>query len=39
VQRYRDAGATHPILTPVLGTDYVATLRGAINESKAIVNA
>jgi alkanesulfonate monooxygenase SsuD/methylene tetrahydromethanopterin reductase-like flavin-dependent oxidoreductase (luciferase family) len=29
VQRYRDAGATHPILTPVLGTDYEATLRSA----------
>jgi hypothetical protein len=29
VQRYRDAGATHPILTPVLGTDYEATLRAA----------
>jgi hypothetical protein len=29
VERYRDAGATNPILTPILGTDYDATLRAA----------
>jgi hypothetical protein len=29
LQRYHDAGATQPILTPVLGTDYFATLRAA----------
>jgi alkanesulfonate monooxygenase SsuD/methylene tetrahydromethanopterin reductase-like flavin-dependent oxidoreductase (luciferase family) len=29
VRRYCDAGATHPILMPVSGTDYEATLRAA----------
>jgi alkanesulfonate monooxygenase SsuD/methylene tetrahydromethanopterin reductase-like flavin-dependent oxidoreductase (luciferase family) len=29
VQRYRDAGATNPIVTPIFGTDYDATLRAA----------
>jgi alkanesulfonate monooxygenase SsuD/methylene tetrahydromethanopterin reductase-like flavin-dependent oxidoreductase (luciferase family) len=29
VERYREAGATNPILTPILGTDYAATLRAA----------
>jgi alkanesulfonate monooxygenase SsuD/methylene tetrahydromethanopterin reductase-like flavin-dependent oxidoreductase (luciferase family) len=29
VQRYRDAGATNPIVTPILGTDYDATLQAA----------
>jgi alkanesulfonate monooxygenase SsuD/methylene tetrahydromethanopterin reductase-like flavin-dependent oxidoreductase (luciferase family) len=29
VQRYRDAGVTQPILTPVLGTDYGSVLRVA----------
>ena len=29
VQRYRAAGATNPILTPILGTDYDGTLRAA----------
>ena len=35
VQRYRDAGATHPILTPVLGTDYEAALRAAAPVGRA----
>jgi hypothetical protein len=29
VERYRDAGATNPILTAVLGTDFERTLRAA----------
>jgi alkanesulfonate monooxygenase SsuD/methylene tetrahydromethanopterin reductase-like flavin-dependent oxidoreductase (luciferase family) len=29
VQRYRDAGATNPILTAIAGTDFDATLRAA----------
>jgi alkanesulfonate monooxygenase SsuD/methylene tetrahydromethanopterin reductase-like flavin-dependent oxidoreductase (luciferase family) len=29
VERYREAGATHPVLTPILGTDYASTLRAA----------
>jgi hypothetical protein len=29
LQRYRDAGVTQPIITPVLGTDYEAVLRAA----------
>jgi hypothetical protein len=33
VQRYRDAGATNPIVTPIFGTDYDATLRAAAPET------
>jgi alkanesulfonate monooxygenase SsuD/methylene tetrahydromethanopterin reductase-like flavin-dependent oxidoreductase (luciferase family) len=29
VERYRDAGATNPVLTPVLGTDFEPALRAA----------
>ena len=29
IERYRAAGATHPVITGVLGTDYAATLRAA----------
>jgi alkanesulfonate monooxygenase SsuD/methylene tetrahydromethanopterin reductase-like flavin-dependent oxidoreductase (luciferase family) len=29
VERYREAGATNPIVTPIFGTDYEATLRAA----------
>jgi alkanesulfonate monooxygenase SsuD/methylene tetrahydromethanopterin reductase-like flavin-dependent oxidoreductase (luciferase family) len=33
VQRYRDAGVTNPVLTPILGTDYSATLRAAVESA------
>jgi alkanesulfonate monooxygenase SsuD/methylene tetrahydromethanopterin reductase-like flavin-dependent oxidoreductase (luciferase family) len=36
-QRYRDAGATQLTLTPVLGTDYEATLRAAAPASTGAV--
>jgi hypothetical protein len=29
VERYRDAGATNPVLTAILGTDFEPTLRAA----------
>jgi alkanesulfonate monooxygenase SsuD/methylene tetrahydromethanopterin reductase-like flavin-dependent oxidoreductase (luciferase family) len=29
VQRYREAGVTNPIVTPIFGTDYDATMRAA----------
>jgi len=29
IERYRAAGATNPVVTGVLGTDYAATLRAA----------
>ncbi|HTF11590.1 MAG TPA: hypothetical protein VK659_25780 [Asanoa sp.] len=30
IERYRAAGATNPVVTGVLGTDYAATLRAAV---------
>jgi hypothetical protein len=29
IERYRTSGATNPVVTGVLGTDYAATLRAA----------